>query len=74
MTTGSAHRLPWSLIAPIPSAIPGRFSMSRRTLCRALAVVVALAAIIPLFADTAADGRQANPQHQVAQPFGQQPH
>lgn len=53
MTTGSARRLPWSPVALIPSAMPRRFSMSRRTLCRALAAVVALAALTPLFAGAA---------------------
>jgi hypothetical protein len=48
MTTGSAHHLPRTFVASIPSAASDSFSMSRRTLCRALAVVVALAAISPL--------------------------
>ena len=49
MTTGSAHHLHWTLVASIPSAASDGFSMSRRILYRALAVVVALAAIAPLF-------------------------
>ena len=49
MTTGSAHHLLWTLVASIPSAASDGFSMSRRILYRALAVVVALAAIAPLF-------------------------
>ena len=48
MTTGSAYHLPWTLVASIPSASSEGYSMSRRTLWRALAVVVALAAISPL--------------------------
>jgi hypothetical protein len=48
MTTGSAHHLHWTLVASIPSAASDGFSMSRRILYRALAVVVALAAIAPL--------------------------
>ncbi len=48
--TVSARRLPWSLVVPIPSAIEGGLSMSRRTLYRALAIALALAAITPLFA------------------------
>jgi hypothetical protein len=48
MTTGSAYHLRWPLVAPIPSATTDSFSISRRTLYRALAVVVALAAISPL--------------------------
>ena len=48
MTTGSAYHLRWPLDAPIPSATRDSFSISRRTLYRALAVVVALAAISPL--------------------------
>jgi hypothetical protein len=38
--TGSARRLPWSLVAPIPSATPGSFFMGRRTLYRALPVTL----------------------------------
>jgi hypothetical protein len=49
MTTGSAHHLQWTYVAPIPSAASSSFSISRRILYRALAVVVALAAIAPLF-------------------------
>ena len=49
MTTGSAHHLHWTLVASIPSAASDGFSMSRRILYRALAVVVALAAFAPLF-------------------------
>jgi hypothetical protein len=48
MTTGSAYHLRWPLVAPIPSATSDGFSIRRRTLYRALAVVVALAAISPL--------------------------
>jgi hypothetical protein len=48
MTTGSAHHLHWTLVASIPSATSDGFSMSRRILYRALAVVVALAAFAPL--------------------------
>jgi len=48
--TVSARRLPWSLVVLIPSATEGGFSMSRRTLYRALAIALALAAITPLFA------------------------
>jgi len=48
--TGSARHLPWSLVVPIPSTTAGSFSMSRRTLYRALAIALALAAITPLFA------------------------
>jgi hypothetical protein len=55
MTTGSAHHLPWALVAPIPSATSDGFPMSRRTLYRALAVVVALAAMTPLFTDLGTD-------------------
>lgn len=68
MTTGSAQSLPWTLVVPIPSMTPGRFSLSRRTLYRALAVVVALAAITPLFADADADSPRENPQSQGAAP------
>lgn len=68
MTTGSAQSLPWTLVVPIPSATPGCFSLSRRTLCRALAVVVALAAITPLFADADADSPRGNPPFQGAAP------
>jgi hypothetical protein len=49
MTTGSAHHLHWTPVASIPSAAADGFSMSRRILYRALAVVVALAAFAPLF-------------------------
>ncbi len=49
MTTGSAQHLPWTLVASIPSATSDSFSTGRRILYRALAVVVALAAIAPLF-------------------------
>ncbi|NWJ41826.1 MAG: hypothetical protein HXX12_12760 [Geothrix sp.] len=68
MTTGSAQSLPWTLVVPIPSTTPGRFSLSRRTLYRALAVVVALAAITPLFAEADADSPRGNPQLQGADP------
>jgi hypothetical protein len=71
MTTGSAHHLPWAVVAPIPSATPDGFPMSRRTLYRALAVVVALAAITPLFADV--DCGRGNPRVQVALQPGTQP-
>jgi hypothetical protein len=67
MTTGSARRLPWSPVALIPSAMPGRFSLSRRTLCRALAAVVALAALTPLFAG-AAPGHARKAQHSLSIP------
>lgn len=63
MTTGSARRLPWSPVALIPSAMPGRFSMSRRTLCRALAAVVALAALTPLFAGAAPSQARETQSH-----------
>ena len=66
MTTGSAQSLPWTLVVLIPSTTPGRFSLSRRTLYRALAVVVALAAITPLFADV--DSPRGNPQLEGADP------
>lgn len=67
MTTGSAHHLPWALVAPIPSAMSDSFPMSRRTLYRALAVVVALAAMTPLFADADPDSGRENPQNPAAQ-------
>ncbi len=72
MTTGSAHHLPWALVAPIPSATSDSFPMNRRTLYRALAVVVALAAITPLFAAADADGG-GDPLNQTAQKSGSQP-
>lgn len=62
MTTGSAHYLRWTFVAPIPSASSDSFSMSRRTLYRALAVVVALAAMAPLvLAVEAKDGVRGGP-------------
>ena len=73
MTTGSAHHLFSALVAPIPSATSNGFPLSRRTLYRALAVVVALAAITPLFADAAADSGRGNPQNQAIQSPGAQP-
>jgi hypothetical protein len=42
--------------------------MGRRTLYRALAVVVALAAITPLFADAEVSCPRGNPQLQGADP------
>jgi hypothetical protein len=48
--TGSARRLPWSLVVLIPSTAPGGFSMRKRTLYRALAIALALAVMSPLFA------------------------
>jgi len=66
--TGSVRRLPWSPVAPIPSATPGGFSMGRRTLYRALAVALALAAITPLFADSASIPDQGNPQSRITPP------
>lgn len=63
MTTGSARRLPWSPVVLIPSTMPGRFSMSRRTLCRALAAVLALAAITPLFAGGAPGHARKTQRH-----------
>ena len=67
MTTGSAHHLHWTLVASIPSASSDSFSMSRRILYRALAVVVALAAIAPLFfgADLNGSATGASPQMQA---------
>ena len=56
MTTGSAHHLHWTLVASIPSAASDGFSMSRRILYRALAVVVALAAMSPLFFEAELNG------------------
>ena len=66
MTTGSAHHLHWPLVASIPSAASDGFSMSRRILYRALAVVVALAAIAPLFfsADLNGNATSAPPRFQ----------
>ena len=61
--SGSARHLPWSLVVPFPSTTSGGFSMSRRTLYRALAAALALAAITPLFGD--ADSSQGNPQTQA---------
>jgi hypothetical protein len=49
MTTGSAHHLRWTFVASIPSAASDSFTINRRILYRALAVVVALAALSPLF-------------------------
>lgn len=68
MTTGSAQSLPWTPVVPIPSTMSGRCSMGRRTLYRALAVVVALAAITPLFADAEGGCPRGNPQLQGADP------
>jgi hypothetical protein len=59
MTTGSAYHLRWPLVAPIPSATSDGFSIRRRTLYRALAVVVALAAISPLLFDADLGGYPA---------------
>ena len=73
MTTGSAHHLFSALVAPIPSATSNGFPLSRRTLYRALAVVVALAAITPLFADLGTDSSRENSHHQVALSPGAQP-
>jgi hypothetical protein len=56
MTTGSAHHLHWTLVASIPSAASDGFSRSRRILYRALAVVVALAAISPLLLEAGPTG------------------
>lgn len=61
MMTGSAHPLPWTLVVPIPSTTSASFSTSRRTLYRALAVVVALAAITPLFAESGERALRRNP-------------
>lgn len=61
MITGSAQRLPWTLAVPIPSTTTGSFSTDRRTLYRALAVIVALAAITPLFAGLESDHAHGNP-------------
>ena len=66
--TGSARHLPWSLVAPFPSVTPGGFSMRRRTLYRALAVALALAAITPLFADAAEDSARENSRQQASGP------
>lgn len=66
--TGNARRQPWSLVAPIPSATKGGFSKSRRTLYRVLAVALALAARIPLFAEADGDSSRGHPEHQRAQP------
>lgn len=73
MTIGSARLLPWTFVAPIPSATSDSISMSRRTLYRALAVVVALAAITPLFADAKTAGNRGNPPNYVAPSPGAQP-
>ena len=56
MTTGSAHHRRWILVASIPSAASGSFSISRRILYRALAVVVALVALSPLFFEAELNG------------------
>ena len=63
MITGSSQRLPWTLAVPIPSATSGSFPKDRRTLYRALAVIVALAALTPLFADLETDHTQGNLKH-----------
>jgi hypothetical protein len=73
MITGSAHHLPWAIVAPFPSAMSDGLPMSRRTLYRALAVVVALAAIAPLFAAADADSGRGNPQLQTIPLPGAQP-
>ncbi len=72
MITGSAQRLPWTLAVPNPSTTSGSFSKDRRTLYRALAVIVALAAITPLFADAYADSNWGNPQNLSFNPSGSQ--
>lgn len=59
MTTGSAYHLRWTLVAPIPSATSDSFPISRRILYRALAVVVALAAISPLICEAHSDSGAA---------------
>jgi hypothetical protein len=67
--TGSARNLPWSLVAPVPGATPGGFSLSRRTLYRTLAAALALAAITPLFAAEGCDSDQrGRPLTAQAQP------
>ena len=66
MITGSAQRLPWTLAVPIPSTASGSFSTDRRTLYRALAVIVALAAMTPLFAGLEPDRTPGNPTPQMA--------
>ena len=71
--TGSARRQPWSLVAPFPSAMSGSCSMRRRTLYRAFAVALALAAITPLFAASAKDGAWGKPRHHAMQATGPQP-
>ncbi len=65
MTTGSAHHLHWTLVASIPSTASDGFSMSRRILYRALAVVVALAAIAPLFFGADRNGSTAGESRMV---------
>jgi len=54
--TGSARHLPWSLVTLIPSATLDRYSMSRRTLYRALAVAVAMVAIQTLCFEALSSG------------------
>ena len=73
MTTASAHHLPWTLVVPIPSTTSASFSMRRRTLYRALAVVVALASITPLFAEPAQEGPQLNQPNSADHLPGSQP-
>ena len=63
MTTGSAYHLRWPLVAPIPSATRDGFSIRRRTLYRALAVVVALAAISPLLFEADLGGNAGGDPH-----------
>ena len=73
MTTASAHHLPWTLVVPIPSTTSASFSMRRRTLYRALAVVVALAAITPLFAGSGEEVPRRNQPNPADQLSGSQP-
>ena len=73
MTTASAHHLPWTLVVPIPSTTSASFSMRRRTLYRALAVVVALGSITPLFAEPAQEGPRRNQPNPADQLPGSQP-
>jgi len=70
MTTGSAYHLRWTLVEPIPGTTSDGFAISRRTLYRALAVVVALAAMTPLFAAT--DSGFGIPQRAAIQAPGSQ--
>lgn len=64
--TGSARRLPWSLVVLIPSTTPGGISMRTRTLYRALAIALTLVAISPLFGA----GKHDTPQPEDTQRFG----